>query len=362
MPWSQHSQDVSTSVMRVRPADLKDLPAVAELVRFAAERPYSDAAISRQLAGLDSSRYLVWVAEDQTGVCGITMVERRRVEYAGTLLEAGYWMNLYVRGDRRGSMAYARLLNAMFKGASAAGLDLIYGAIRRRDVASGHLSAGMRYIGEIPVLARPLRPARLFALKHDAGRVSRMWAGLLDTAFNPIHRITTRNARVRQTVLSTTADVDFSRFTQVVSMPTLFRQPWTAGELTRRFQWNLDGQEYWAVRSSGGDADAVVVCRFAERWNGMRALVIMEILPRVPDVAAVARCLARATRLAIEKRVDVILALGDPGQRAVLRRNLFFPSGESYALLWRPTSPATTSLETPPLDECRFAFADHDAF
>ena len=117
--------------MEVRRAGPADLSSVAELVRFLGGREY-DIKMAPQ-------RY-IWIAFAKGQAVGLTMIEPRILRWGGREYRTGYWTNLFVHEDYRKTKLYPRLTFTMFKGAAEEGLDFVYAAVRRPQVAQGHLA------------------------------------------------------------------------------------------------------------------------------------------------------------------------------------------------------------------------------
>ena len=63
----------------------------------------------------------------------------------------------------RSFFIYPRLISAMYVGLREMGIHRLYAAVRRQQIAEAHLKIGFKKIGDMAVLAKPLRPALLFA-------------------------------------------------------------------------------------------------------------------------------------------------------------------------------------------------------
>ena len=106
-------------------------------------RDHSVEAVRTMTAGFAPGRFYGWIAFGGNEPVGLTTLEPCILERGGTAMEAGYWRYLWVRPDQRRTPLYPRLVFTMIAEAAGLGIDLVYGAIRRPDVAAGHIALGM---------------------------------------------------------------------------------------------------------------------------------------------------------------------------------------------------------------------------
>src|SRR5437764_3666237 len=142
----------------IRRAVSSDVPHIAEIMRSVSDRDHPVENVRAMTGDLAPDEFYVWLAVADNDPVGLTMLEACILEHSGCATRAGYWRYLWVRPDQRKTGLYPRLVFTMLAEAAKSGIDLVYGAIRRPDVAAGHLALGMQKVGDIPVFAKPLNP------------------------------------------------------------------------------------------------------------------------------------------------------------------------------------------------------------
>ncbi len=358
----------SAGSLTIRRADPDDLPEVARLFRLVSERDYDLPTVERLVCGLDPQRYYVWLALTGGQAVGMTMMEPRTLQRDGQVLRAGYWTNLFVDPAYRTSTLYPRLPFAMFKGASEAGMDLVYAAVRRPRVAEAHLAIGMRQIARLPVLAKPIRPASLIAKHNNWGAWAKRLSRLPDAAYAGY--LAVRRSPVSEDYSIEELPWDAAEVRRLVeiagaSASPRLRQLWSAELFRERFAYNSDGAPYTLVGAfRRRDLVAGAVYRMARRGKNICAGIVMEAVYEDGEEQAVQGALAEIERRAHAAGADVVLCLPGWDERSpeIFRGLGYMTSPESYVLMRRSTAEATRDL---PLDDAsawRFGFADHDAF
>src|SRR5262245_29522222 len=148
----------------VRKAEPSDIPALQALF---AVRNQSEEGTSSNTRGpdLDKPGRTLWLALDKDRAIGMTSVQERHLRVRGKTIRTAYWTGLFIDPEYRTSFIYPRLISAMFSGIREAGLCALYAAVRRQPIADAHLKIGFKKIGDMPVLAKLLRPVSLFS-KH----------------------------------------------------------------------------------------------------------------------------------------------------------------------------------------------------
>src|SRR6059036_119224 len=159
----------TATTISIRRATSSDLPQIADMMRLVSGREHSVEAVRTMTADFAPDRFYGWLAFADREPAGLTTLEPCILERMGTAVNAGYWRYLWVKPDQRRTTLYPRLVFTMIADAAALGMDMVYGAIRRPDVAAGHLALGMQKVGQIPLLAKPLNPAGLFSKLYGLG-------------------------------------------------------------------------------------------------------------------------------------------------------------------------------------------------
>lgn len=348
----------------IRRADVGDLSVVADLVRIGAERTYSDAVIFRALGGLEPTRHAVWLAEANGTIVGMSALQIRTIQWRGAAVRAGYWTNLVVRREHRQTAAYPSLVRGMIRGAKGIGLSFVYGGIRRVAVAEGHVALGFSRVGDIPVVAKPLRPVRGFARTRNYSHAVQLVAAVPDALWRGVSALSGLRYPGDGKEVQVTAGL--SQLGALRDNAPQESVVWAWDDILAhgRFASNYDGEAYgWASSGAAGSADAAIGFRVADRAHGLRLGVIVAALRREGASGALAQCLRVAEDQLSRGGADVILALPgwDAGAAAWLRARGYFSTRERYVLLWKPLT-SDRFAAPPPLAQWRFDFTDHDAF
>jgi len=348
-----------TDAVKISCAGPGDQSEIAELVRRAGGREYDLKMLGRRHA---------WMAVDGKSAVGLTMLEPRTLRGGGRQYRAGYWTNLFVHPDYRTTMLYPRLTFEMFRWAEEAGLDFVYTAVRRRQVASAHLAMGMRSIGELPVLAKVLRPGSLLAKYKQLGKRARLLSRGPDSAYAAYLRLRRQQTHPQFSIEELDWNSsDVSRLVDILHSSVGGRvcQAWTSDSFRYRFEDPLDGPRYGLIGARrNGRLISGAVYRVAEREKQIRVGVVMAVIHDVNEFGAARFCLAEIERRASQQGADVILCLPTPDAmtNGALRELGYRESPETYILMCRMTS--RTPERRPPQDlpQWHYAFVDHDAF
>lgn len=300
----------------------------------------------------------------------MTSVQERSLELGGRRYRVGYWTGLFVDPDFRADFVYPQLMLAMLKGLRSEGILHLSAAVRRQQIAESHLKMGFKKIGDLAVLAKPLRPALLVA----------KYKGLLPRADSrPLVRglcwgpdMLVRVAARLHCLLSggVVESIPWGSpvVGQVAALHRLGResalsQPWDVESLYARYGAKDVGYKLVAVRRRERVVGAAVV-RLVERTDGIRSGIVMDIAhdPGLP--ASVSMALAAAETVALDGNCDVLLILDglSATESRRVRRRGYLASPEKYSLLlWTDRSGDPQAL---PRDvrSWRFVFGDHDTF
>jgi hypothetical protein len=360
---------MTPGTVQIRRATAEDLPAARALF---AVRGRTDEAGTDDARGpdLDNPRRALWLAFDGGRAIGMTSVHLRTLTRAGEERPVAYWTGLFVDPGCGSNFVYPQLLLTMFKGLRELGIRHMYAAVRRQQVAEGHLKVGFLKIGDLAVLARPLRPARLLATWRGwlsdgaAGALLRALCTLPDALFAAVARLQTAGAGATQVETTWSADecAELARLAEA-GIGTGTCQRWSTELVAARFG-SLDAGYRRIVQRVNGALSAAVLLRIVERGGGVRAAVLLDILHRDGDTAGLRAVVAGAERLALDEDCDVLLWLdGVVGPvRAMFGRRGYVRTPEKYALLARVDRGAESGFLPTDTAGWRFAFADHDTF
>ena len=290
------------------------------------------------------------------------------LQWSGRYHRAGYWTNLFVDQYFRTTTLYPRLALEMFRGAEEAGLDFVYTAVRRQRVARAHLAMGMHSIGELPVLAKVLRPGSLLAKYKELGKLARLLSRAPDSTYAAyLHLRRPRTAPPYSIEELDWNSSEVSRFTDILcsSGDDRICQLWTPASLRFRFEDPLDGPAYRLIGvRKNSRLTAGAVYRVVEREKQIRVGVIMVVAHEPEEFEAARFCLAEIERQASEQNAEVILCLPTPGAltKGALRALGYRESPETYILMCRMTSRTPERRPAQDLSQWHYAFVDHDAF
>lgn len=319
------------------------------------------------MADLEPGHYYGWVALAGEEFVGVTMLEACTLNVSGKTCAAGYWTNLCVRPDYRKTTLYPRLVYTMIGGAAELGMDLVYGAIRRPEVATGHLSLGLEKVGEMPVLAKPIRPARLLAKHRGPGNGLPLLTAAPDFLYSQ-YRAVRRLSKPRDEVIEDYAVSECDPRSVLAPLRASdsesVQRPRTAEDFAKRYRWNPDGDPYRVLSlKRSGATQAAIVYRSAVRGRDIRTIVIMEMGHLPAEEQALRLCLFELERIASESECDVILCLSSnlPVQ-ALLRSAGYMESNEKYVLMKKATGRPGSCVFPAKIAGWYFTFADHDAF
>lgn len=347
----------------IRPAGVDDLDHIGTLLSQRDERTWDRASLEWFVCGLDPSRFLAWLAMAGQRPVGLTAFYVRDLCIGDQTRRVAYWANLYIDPEYRQFMLYPRLPMAMFQHIRQSEIDMLYAAVRLREVAATHLKIGFGKIGEFTVLFKPLQPVRLLAGVKG-------WPGVVTNLGRPVdavYRRATRTARGDRDIDVVAIEPDELPDTELdtlLSSMTGVRQKWTVSTFRDRFRQTREGGSYrlWVARLNGR-VIAAIPCRTGERGGGVRVGVLMDVLVPDAQTRAIVPLLHAIETAAYFQGCDALLVMDGLGAavNAALRGNGFRPSPERYDLLtWpadRATQPTIASIA-----DWRFAFADHDAF
>jgi len=337
------------------------------MMRLVSDRDHSIEAARKITSDFLPGEFYGWLAFADDEAVAVTMLEPCTLERGGRHSTAGYWRYLWVNPDYRRTALYPRLVFTMIAEAADVGIDLVYGAIRRPEVAAGHLALGMQKVAEIPVLAKPLRPARLLSKFYGLGNASIHASGVPDFAYRQylgLRRVSVPSGHAITDIEATGANAE----AVIPALRDLYtselQRPLTPQSFADRYHTNADGAEYRVLCVEGSDGiRAAIVYRTALRGDNIHSMVLMEMGYRSSDQDALRYGLAELEKRALQLGCEVILCLSNNQTiQSFLRKLGYFTSNETYVLMKKPTRRKADETVTDKADVWHFTFADHDAF
>ena len=349
-------------------ATAADLSAIQDLLSERDGVAHEAHSVARLFAGLDPDQCRAWLAEVDGRPAGLTAMLIRRVQDAHQEepKRVAYWTNLFVRSEFGRLMVYPVLVHTMLKAVKADGLAWCCTVMRRPKVLEGHLKLGFVRLGEIPVLARPLRPVRLLARRFPKWQLAARLGAPLDAAARVvglgIARTLAGGFDIRDEPWPEVSDDTFAWLAAAGQSSALrVSTLWTPATLRARGAMTLESSpmRLLVARAKGATLGALAY-RISER-EGIVVAVGMKLWATAGR-AAVALIHTFAEQ-GLRAGADVALWLdGDSEQRGLFRRAGFLPTPERYTLILWPKTAAGEAQPSHREASWRFTFLDHDAF
>jgi hypothetical protein len=339
-----------------------------------AVRRQAEEATSSDARGpeLDRAGRILWLALDGDRAVGMTSVQERQLRVGDELFRIAYWTGLFIDPSYRSFFIYPRLISAMYVGLREMGIHRLYAAVRRQQIAEAHLKIGFKKIGDMAVLAKPVRPALLFAkykrfiLRDGDHRFLRALCSIPDAVAGLGVRFQGPRAGASWEVIEIpwgSDDVaDLARL-YAVAHAGLTIQTWSVESLRARYAGQGSDYRLLAVRHQGTLRAAAIV-RMVERSEGIRAGVILDLIHEPNSDRAAKMALAGVERLALASGCEGLLLLDglSPDDARLVRSRGYLKSPEKYSLLmWTDRGMDPLCLPQD-LRSWRFAFGDHDTF
>ena len=351
----------------IRRATVDDLDAARLLLSQRDSREWDSSSTAWFLCDMDPKRCLVWLAWQGQRPVGLSCVFVRTLVRGEGTFGTAYWANLYIDPEYRHLMLYPRLPLAMLRDLREAGFDFLYGCIRLRDLAQAHLALGFAKVGQICVLIKPLRPARLLIKHRHWPRLLNVAAALVDPIFHGM-QLCCRSKPVGGSEVAV-AKLDSLVIKDIVQLLNKdggeqLHQCWSEDSLRYRYAQTREGGQYHVLTAqSGPSPSAVLIYRIAER-DRIRTAVVMGI-GFVRDGQDAARAaLAQMQREAYRAGCEAILYLDgqDADTRSVFQAAGYRQSSQVYDMLVWPKDVVECGTVQGGADHWRFTFGDHDAF
>lgn len=352
---------------QIRAATRDDLPAIRDLLSRRDERRWDDASTAWFVMDLDPARCLTWIAFAGERPVGLSMMYVRELRGPTRSHRAGYWANLYIDPGYRDRLLYPRLPLLMFQEAKARGLAFVYTAVRLRDLADAHTRIGFVKLGGMPVLAKPLRPARLLG-KYRGWP----WLAAVSAPLDAIYGLglaaswagAARDLRV-EPIDPASAELDSLGARLREFSGGRVAQDWSPESFAYRYRQTREGGSYRVLAIRRGDRLAGgLVLRTAERGAGIRAGVIMDVIVPAQDVPAIRAALTHAEREAHAAGCEVMMFLSGlgPEMDSVLRGLGYRRTHEEYELMLWPKGALEGHAGLGDPASWSYSLRDHDAF
>lgn len=358
------SQNISVAPTSIHPLTDADLDVVQTLLSNRDGRAWSEDSTRWFVHGLDPQRCRAWAAFSGEVPIGLTTVFLRDLADRGAVRRFAYWANLYVDPLYRDRMLYPRLPLKMLQDLKHADVEGLYGAVRLPQLAKAHLGLGFTNLGRMEVLVCPLRPARFLAKYKHLGVAAQWFAAPADAVYRAASRLTDRgipsevevdDSEAFHAPLDEFAELKLSRVSDRIV------QRCSVELLRERYRQTREGGAYRIVSARRrGELTAAAAYRVAERGDGIRVGVIMDLIFRErADGLAILRTIYRSS---YDAGCELLLCLDGPGSpdRNLLKAAGFRPSPEVYEFLLWPKSAVVDANND--WNRWSFSFADHDAF
>lgn len=353
--------------LRVRQAVVGDAAAVADLfVRAEPDFPLDGDAYARMWEWLHWRNTVrasdVLVAEDEAGsLQGHVAMLPVSFHAGSSLVVAGWPCQLMVDDRWRHSLLYASMVQQVLSFCGSRGYEFAYALINRPRVLKANGALGLRPVGEVPIWARPYRPADILG-KTVSGPWGKFWARL-GQPVNALGRFALpRAARgiAVEAIERFEPEID-EMFRTTLTPAYRYVSERNAAVLNWRF-FGLPERRYgvFVARENGR-----IVGYVAFRAMPMRAFASLAIAdiwhhPAVP--AAGHALMAAVHRAAIAEGVDLAAcAMPERSPMAgLLRKHSFLKSPESFTLtVYRPRRGRPRDGEAP-MGEWHTTWYDHD--
>ena len=362
---------VSPVRFRIKRAEQSDVPALQSLFSV---RSQSDEATSNDARGpgLDRPGRILWLALEGDRAIGMTSVQERQLRVGQEHIRIAYWTGLFIDPEYRSFFIYPQLILGMFAGLRERGIHRLYAAVRRQQIAEAHLKIGFKKIGDMAVLAKPLRPALLFAKykrfvrQGEDQQFLRALCAVPDAMVGMGIRFQRPRTGAGWEVIETpwiSDDVADLAGLYARSRAGQTAQTWSVESLRARYAGEGLDYRLLTVRHQGRLLGAAIV-RMVKRSEGIRAAVIMDLIYEPNSNRAAKMALAEVERLALASGCEGVLLLDglSSDDAGLVRNRAYLKSPEKYSLLmW--TDRGTDPMRLPQdLRSWRFAFGDHDTF
>ncbi|PRQ10224.1 hypothetical protein [Enhygromyxa salina] len=355
----------------LREASERDLPSLAELLgaREGLAGPYL--GTRRVLLDLDPARIRMWVGVTAERVVAISCVELRRLQVGATIIDAGYWTELFVDPGHDEEELDARLGRAMLRGLDQAGITRVYLAL---DLGESHVRSldryrrvGMRELARYVVRVKPLRPLSLVSKQLGLPALAVRIAAPLDLVAGLPLRVPGWRPRPPRgsSIVTLSLPEDSEAVAQLLmrSRAGTVTRAWDSESLCARYRSATDDAGYTMLGlCQAGVIIGVAVYRVATRPSGVRVGVVMELAARDDDPQTLALLLRSIERRAHARAAEAVLLLDSlgPGVAKLARAAGYLDSGERFALLTASAGEREREDPVHDADAWRFPVADHD--
>ena len=367
MTGTETNSGQADGAIDIRRATGDDLDAAQLLLSQRDGREWDDRSVTWFLCDMDPNRCLVWLAWEGQRPVGLSCVFVRSLVHGGSTFRTAYWANLYIDPQYRHLMLYPRLPLAMLRDLQQDGFDFLYGCIRLRDLAKAHLGLGFAKVGQIDVLIKPLRPARLLAKRGHWPTPLNVLRPLVDAVYHGVQLCCQPRRGSRFEVRE--VDLDSAVIEDMVCLfnnagGDQLRQCWTEDSLRYRYAQTREGGQYHVLAAqSGPQPIAALIYRIAER-DRIQTAVVMGISFAPDGLDGAREVLAQMQKKAYQAGCEAIIYLDgqDADTRSVFQAMGYRQSSQVYDMLVWPRRVVEGGMVQMGAGHWRFAFGDHDAF
>jgi predicted N-acetyltransferase YhbS len=273
---------------------------------------------------------------------------------------AGWPCQLMVDESRRHSLLYPAMVQQLLRSCGPRGYDFAYALINRPRVLRANIALGLKRVGEIPVWARPYRPASILGklLGGARGRAAAFAAAPANFALRMLSAPRERGI-VAQEIGRFEPEID--ALFESTLMPA-YR--YVARRDSRTLNWRFFGlpeRRYRVfVARTGGRTVGYVAYRTMPMQK-FTALGIADVWydPSVPEAGRA--LMAAVHRGALAEQVDLaacVIPRASP-MAGLLRKNWFFETPESFTLTVYQPRGSHRYVDTP-ITDWHPTWYDHD--
>ena len=273
---------------------------------------------------------------------------------------AGWPCQLMVDERWRHSLLYPAMVQQLLRFCGSRNYAFAYALVTRPRVLRANSALGLKPVGEIPVWARPYRPASILGklLGGALGKGAAAVAAPLDHLLRVLGAPATRGI-VAEEITRFEPEID-ALFASTLTPAYRYVAKRDARTLNWRF-FGLPERRYRVfVARTGGRTAGYVACRTMPMQK-FTALAIADIWYD-PSVPAAGRALMAAVhRCALAERVDLAACLIPRASpiAGLLRKNWFFESPESFTLTVYQPRRSDRYVDTP-ITDWHPTWYDHD--
>jgi GNAT superfamily N-acetyltransferase len=262
------SNNITAADLSIRSATSADTDAILDLVRLS----LGEGSIPRERAYWEWKHVEnpfgtspVLVAESAGQIVGLRVFMRWKWETDGEIIDAVRAVDTATHPDWRGKGVFSRLTLALVERMRGEGVSFVFNTPNSQS-RPGYLKMGWTGLGRIPLMIRPVRPARIFAHALASPRSARQEDDAQDAAV----RLPLPGAA------DLVAQTELEALLNVMPADGRLRTPKTMEYLTWRYA-RVPGFSYHATWDFRGDEGAALVCRM-KMHGPLRELRVCELI------------------------------------------------------------------------------------